>query len=37
MPLFILHQNEMRDLGTKSSFSFIAETLANFFKCTFRP
>ncbi|MDQ6913622.1 MAG: phosphopentomutase [Verrucomicrobiota bacterium] len=37
VPLFILHQNEMRDLGTKSSFSFIAETLANFFKCTFRP
>ncbi len=37
VPLFIVHQNETCDLGTKSSFTFVAETLADFFQCTFRP
>ena len=35
VPLFILHKNETRDLGTKNSFAFVAETLADFFQCTF--
>ena len=37
VPLFVLHQNERADLGTLKSFTYVAERLAAFFQCTFRP
>ena len=31
VPLFVLHRNETRDLGTRETFADVAATLAEFF------
>ena len=32
VPLFVLHENEARDLGTRETFADVAATLADFFQ-----
>jgi phosphopentomutase len=34
VPLFVLHQNETRDLGTRETLADVAATLAEFFGCS---